>query len=180
MVKLALLHYQFEAIHPFSDGNGRAGRILNILYLVEQKLLEWPVLYLSAYLMKHRADYYEGLRRVTEHGEWEAWVLYVLRAVEATALETRLQVVRIRDLMRDTAERLRAVLPSVYSKDLLELLFSLPYCRIPFLQKALGVSRPTASTYLRQLEQEGFVRGLKVGREVYFINDAFLALLAKR
>jgi Fic family protein len=178
LVKLALLHYQFEAIHPFLDGNGRTGRILNILYLVDQKLLEWPVLYLSRYVMEHRAEYYEGLRRVTEQGDWESWVLYMLRAVESTALETRLGVVRIRDVMDATAARLREVLPGVYSKDLLEVLFSLPYCRIPFVQSSLGVSRPTASTYLRQLEDHGFVRGLKVGREMYFINDLLLKVLA--
>jgi Fic family protein len=180
LVKLAVLHYQFEAIHPFSDGNGRAGRILNILYLIEHKLLEWPVLYLSGYIMQHRNGYYDGLRRVTEDNDWEQWVLYILRAIELTATETNRRISSIRNLMQTTADLVREKLPRTYSKDLIEAIFQQPYCRISGLEKTLGITRQTASTRLKQLEGLGVLESVKVGTEVYFIHRAFLNALTQK
>ncbi|MDQ2799514.1 MAG: Fic family protein, partial [Armatimonadota bacterium] len=136
LVKLAVLHYQFEAIHPFADGNGRTGRILNILYLVEAGLLEIPVLYLSRYIIENKNAYYEGLRRITEENAWEEWTLFMLRAVETTALTTCQRIQAIRALMQQTSQAVKDKLPKIYSKDLIEVLFSQPYCRIHFLEEA--------------------------------------------
>lgn len=140
LVKLAVLHYQFEAIHPFSDGNGRTGRILNILYLIEVRLLDIPILYLSRYIIDHKSDYYAGLRCVTEEGKWEQWVLFMLRAVEETALATHTLILDIRALMLKTTAQIREELPKIYSKDLVELLFSQPYCKIRFLEQS-GIAK---------------------------------------
>lgn len=179
LVKLALLHYQFEAIHPFSDGNGRAGRILNILYLIEEKLLEQPILYLSKYIIQRKADYYRLLREVTEHGRWEAWILYMLQAIENTALETRDRVLEIRDLIVEATEDIRQHLPGVYSKELVDLIFSQPYCRIATLESAGIAKRQTASRYLRALERRGWLQGQKVGRDRLFINARFMDVLRR-
>lgn len=179
LVKLAVIHYQFEAIHPFTDGNGRTGRILNILYLIERNLLDIPVLYLSRYIIENKSDYYTGLRRITEKGEWETWILYMLRAVEETARETRQRILSIRDLMFADIEKVRAELPKIYSKDLLELLYHQPYCKIRFLEDAGIAQRQTASIYLQELEKIGMLKAVKIGREVYYINDRFLKLLTK-
>ena len=119
LVKLAVIHYQFEAIHPFTDGNGRTGRILNILYLIEQNLLDIPILYLSRYIIENKTDYYTGLRQITEKGEWESWILYMLQAIEKTARETRQRILDIRDMLQADIEKVRNELPKVYSKELL-------------------------------------------------------------
>lgn len=177
LVKLAVMHYQFEAIHPFTDGNGRTGRILNILYLVSRGLLDLPVLYLSRYIIEHKNDYYLGLRGVTERGEWEAWIIYMLTAVEQTAALTRDRILRIRRLMHEGGELVRGQAPNVYSKDLMEVIYRHPYTRIKFLEEAGIAQRKTASTYLRELERLGLLRSVKAGREVYYINDRFLDLL---
>ncbi len=179
LVKLAVLHYQFEAIHPFSDGNGRTGRILNVLHLIKCGLLELPVLYLSRYILANRAAYYEGLRRVTEEQAWEDWILFVLRGVEETALETKLRVLAIRKLMQDVTERVKQTLPSIYSKDLVEVLFQQPYARIRFLEQTLNVTRQTASSHLKRLEGIGVLHSVRVGNEVYFINGDFLTILTR-
>lgn len=179
LVKLAVIHYQFEAIHPFTDGNGRTGRILNILYLIECNLLDIPVLYLSRYIIENKADYYTGLRTVTEKGEWEAWILYILKAVEKTARETRQRILDIRDMMLADIEKVRTELPKIYSKDLLELLYHQPYCKIRFLEEAGIAQRQTASNYLKELESIGVLSALKIGREIYYINNKFLNLLTK-
>ncbi len=177
LVKLAVMHYQFEAIHPFPDGNGRTGRILNILYLVSRGLLDLPVLYLSRYIIEHKNDYYLGLRGVTERGEWEPWVIHMLTAVEQTAALTRDRILRIRRLMHEGGELVRGQAPNVYSKDLMEVIYRHPYTRIKFLEEAGIAQRKTASTYLRELERLGLLRSVKAGREVYYINDRFLDLL---
>lgn len=177
LVKLAVMHYQFEAIHPFTDGNGRTGRILNILYLIEMGLLDIPVLYLSRHIIDNKGAYYTGLRRVTVEQVWEPWVLYMLDAIEQTARTTRARILGIRDLMQEGIERVKRELPKVYSKDLLELLFRQPYCKIRFLEEAGIAQRKTASQYLRQLEQIGMLTPIKAGREVYYLNTALLKLL---
>jgi Fic family protein len=179
LIQMALIHYQFEAIHPFPDGNGRTGRILNILFLIEKGLLEIPVLYLSRYIISNKTDYYNGLRKVTEENEWESWILYILKGLEQTAITTREQIVAIHRLIQETAIIVRAKLPNIYSKDLIETLFQSPYCKIQSLEHAGIAKRQTASSYLKQLETIGVLRSLKVGRDVYYINDAFLKILTK-
>lgn len=177
LVKMAVIHYQFEAIHPFSDGNGRTGRILNILYLIEKNLLELPVLYLSRYIIEAKASYYSLLQGVTERGEWEPWVIYMLEAVAETATKTREQISGIRQLVEQTAEDIRQRAPKTYSKDLVELLFQQPYCKIRFIEEAGIAKRQTASRYLQELEAIGLLRGVKMGREMYYLNLPFYKLL---
>ena len=179
LVKMALVHYQFEAIHPFPDGNGRTGRILNILYLVDRGLLNLPILYLSRHIIENRPAYYEGLRRVTEEGAWGDWVLYMLDAVEQTSLRTRQQITDILALMESVRDRVQREAPGVYSKDLIEQIFRQPYCKIQFLERAGMGTRQTCAKYLRELEGLGVLRGQKVGREVYFINQALFELLTR-
>ena len=179
LVKMALVHYQFEAIHPFPDGNGRTGRILNILYLVDQGLLNLPVLYLSRYIIDHKAAYYEGLRRVTEEGAWQDWVLYMLDAVEQTSIRTHGQITEILALMESVRERVQREAPGIYSKDLIEQIFKQPYCKIQFLERAGLGTRQTCAKYLRELEGMGILTSQKMGREVYFINGALFKLLTR-
>lgn len=179
LVKMAVMHYQFEAIHPFADGNGRTGRILNILYLVEAKLLEIPILYLSRFINQHRAAYYAGLRGVTENGAWQEWLLYMLTAVEETALETSRKIRAIHALIGSTAAIVREQLPKVYRKELIELIFHQPYTKIRFLEEAgLSRTRQNASSTLRALAEIGVLRGSRVGREWYYLNLSFLELLS--
>lgn len=177
LVKMAIAHYQFEAIHPFSDGNGRTGRIINILYLIEQGLLDIPVLYLSRYIMKNKSPYYNGLISVTSKEAWEEWILYMLGGIEETAILTKERILAIQRLFLETTEHVRVNLPRVYSKDLLEILFRQPYCKIRFLEEAGIAQRQTASSYLQQLEKIGVLKSIKIGREVYYINQPFLELL---
>ena len=179
LVKMAVMHYQFEAIHPFEDGNGRTGRILNLLYLVEQKLLDIPVLFLSRYIIANRAEYYEGLRGVTERQDWETWILYMLRAVESTAQQTFDQVTRIRALIEQVREQVQQQAPAIYSKDLVEVIFKQPYTKIQFLVDAGIAKRQTASAYLQTLAGLGFLRAIKQGREMYYINDALFGELVR-
>lgn len=179
LVKLALMHYQFEAIHPFPDGNGRTGRILNILFLVERGLLNIPVLYLSRYIIDHKQDYYEGLRRVTEEGAWEPWILYMLAAIEETSVRTQDRIQRILALMESVRAQVQKEAPGIYSKDLIETVFLHPYCKIQFLERASLGTRQTCAKYLRELERLGVLEGKKAGREVYFINRALFALLTQ-
>ncbi len=180
LVKLAIMHYQFEAIHPFSDGNGRTGRILNVLYLVEKGLLDLPVLYLSHYILRHKADYYSGLRNVTEDAKWEEWILFMLKAVEQTAKETCGLVHDILALMAETAKRVQVEYPGIYSKDFIEVVYSNPYCRIQFIEEARIAKRQTASAYLQKLAVMGILEPLKVGREIYYINHELLRLLSEK
>jgi len=179
LAKLAVIHYQFEAIHPFADGNGRTGRILNILYLVHRRLLDLPILYLSRYIIENKPAYYSHLRNITEREEWEPWVLFMLEALRRTSVQTLGQIRAIRDLMSNTAREIRAKLPKVYSKELVEVLFNRPYCKIGFLVDAKIAGRQTASTYLKSLEAEGVISSAKIGRETIYVNRRHLKLLRK-
>ena len=179
LVKLAVVHYQFEAIHPFPDGNGRTGRILNILFLVEQGLLDIPILYLSRYIIENKKAYYSGLRGITEKADWENWILYMLDAIEQTARKTREKILAIRDLMNADIEKVKAELPKIYTKDLLEQLYHQPYCKIRFLEEAGIAQRQTASHYLKELARIEVLEPFKSGREIYYVNKKFLELLVK-
>lgn len=178
LVRMAVLHYQFEAIHPFLDGNGRTGRILNLLCLLEDNLLDVPVLYLSRYILENKSQYYALLRGVTEQAYWESWVLYMLEAVEQTANATCKKIEAIRQLINQTADQVRQTLPTIYRKELIEVLFNQPYCKVKFLVDAGIAKRQAAAEYLRSLEQAGVLRGIKRGREWYFLNHAFLQALS--
>lgn len=170
LIKMAVIHYQFESIHPFYDGNGRTGRIINILYLVAQNLLDIPVLYLSRYIIRTKSEYYRLLQAVRENDEWEAWCLYILTGVEQTSQQTIKLIKDIKVLMQDYKHRIRKELPKIYSQDLLNNLFRHPYTRIEFLQHDLGVSRITATKYLGKLADAGFLRKEKMGRYNFYIN----------
>ena len=180
LIKLALIHYQFEAIHPFTDGNGRTGRILNILYLTTKHLLDLPVLYLSKYIIEQKSDYYRLLRGVTEHQKWEPWILFMLNAVERTALHTRGKIFAIKELMSKTLEFTREKLPPrVYSKDLIELLFHQPYTKTQFLVEAGIAERKTAANYLKELEKIGILQIHKAGKENLYLNKELFEILSK-
>ncbi len=178
LVKMAVLHYQFEAIHPFYDGNGRTGRILLILFLLFEKLIDQPILYLSRYIIAKKADYYRLLRGVTENGDWQPWVLYLLKGVETTAAETSEKIRAIGALLDEFIERGKDELSGRASKELIELLFVRPYCKIKFVEEAGIAKRVTASRYLHELAEKGFVTEEKVGTEILFINHRLLALLS--
>lgn len=177
LVRMAAAHYQFEAIHPFSDGNGRTGRILNVLMLVEAGLLRLPVLYLSRYLIQHKQDYYRLLREVSAVAAWEEWITYVLRGVEETSRATVDKIGRIRLLQTDFAREARATSRGGADAELLAVLFEQPYCRIATVVERCGVSRPTATKWLSELASAGLVDDLKVGRDRLFVNRRFLDLL---
>jgi Fic family protein len=178
LVRMAVGHYQFEAIHPFTDGNGRTGRILNILFLLHAGLLRIPVLYLSRHLIQHKVEYYRLLRGVTERAEWENWLLFILTGVEETAEWTTGRIVAIRDLLDETLAHCRSRLPSkVYSKELVELVFTQPYCKIQLLVEAGIAKRQTASVYLQELEKIGVLHAEKQGREVLYKHPALLKVL---
>lgn len=177
LVRMAIMHYQFEAIHPFIDGNGRTGRVLNLLYLVEKGLLNMPILYLSRYIIKHKASYYRLLNKVTSEQEWEEWILFMLNAVFETAKSTTEKIFAIRSLLEKTAEKIRIGLPQIYTRELAELIFIQPYCRIHHVVDANLAKRQTASIYLKKLTKLGILEEVKFGRESLFINPSFLKLL---
>lgn len=180
LIKMALIHHQFESIHPFPDGNGRVGRILNVLYLTRIGLLDIPILYLSRAITQSKNDYYRLLQSVREDDEWEAWVIYMLEAISETSKSTLLLIEEIQALMAEYKIRMRNDLTKLYSQDLLNNLFRHPYTRIEFVQHDLGISRPTASRYLEKLLSEGFVEKYQSGRDNYYINrplvDLFLTM----
>jgi Fic family protein len=179
LVKLALIHYQFEAIHPFPDGNGRTGRIINILFLIQQGLLDLPVLYLSKSIIERKNDYYRLLRQVTEKNAWEPWILFILRAVEETAVFTRERILAIRSLMNETMETAKKKLPArVYSKELIEAIFRQPYTKGQFLVDTGIAQRKTAAEYLRALEKVGILKSTKLGREALYLNKGLYDLLS--
>ncbi|MFK4823012.1 protein adenylyltransferase Fic [Ochrobactrum quorumnocens] len=180
LIRLAVMHYQFEAIHPFTDGNGRTGRVLNLLYLVDKGLLDIPVLYLSRYIIGNKRAYYDRLLSVTTHGAWEDWILYMLEAVRETAEWSTTCIRAIRDLLDQTAGRMRRALPKIYSRELAEVIFVNPYCRIGDLVEAGIVKRQAASVYLKALVDDGMLHEMKAGRENLYINPALLALLSDR
>ena len=179
LVRMAAGHYQFEAIHPFTDGNGRTGRVINLLYLVEQGLLDVPVLYLSRHILRNKAEYYSGLQSITETGDWEPWLLYVLSGVAETARWTMHKILAVRGLLEETTERMRRDASQIYSRELAELVFVRPYCRITHVVEAGLAKRQTASVYLKQLAAIGILREHKVGREKLFLNPAFMDLLKR-
>ena len=180
LINLALIHYQFEAIHPFFDGNGRTGRIINILYLVKEGLLDLPVLYLSKYIIEKKSDYYRLLRDVTEKNKWEAWIMFMLNAIESTAALTTRRITNIRTLLQETLESAKKELPSkVYSKELIEVIFRQPYTKGQFLVDAGIAERKTAAEYLKSLEKAGILKKQTVGKENLYLNKKLYALLTK-
>ncbi len=176
LIKMALAHHQFESIHPFYDGNGRTGRIVNVLYLVKEGLLDIPVLYLSKHIVRTKADYYRLLQTVRDDDNWEEWVLYMLDAVEQTAAQTLATIHAIKTALFDYKHRIRAQ-HKFYSQDLINNLFTHPYTKIDFLQRDLQVSRITATKYLDALAVSGFVQKQKMGRGNYYVNVALNAIL---
>jgi Fic family protein len=179
LVKMAIIHHQFESIHPFSDGNGRIGRIVNVLYLTRAKLLDIPILYLSRYITTHKADYYKLLQAVRDEGAWESWLLYMLTAVAETSQQTLALVEGIRELMASYKRRLREDHPKLYSQDFLNNLFRHPYTRIDFVQAELGVTRQTAAKYLDQLAESGLLDKHQMGRHNYYINSPLVSLFVR-
>lgn len=179
LVRMAVGHYQFEAIHPFTDGNGRTGRVLNILFLVDQRLLELPVLYLSRYIIQHKADYYRLLLEVTRNSRWHDWLEFMLLAVKETADWTSAKARASRALLDHTIDYIRRREPAIYTRELVEQIFIQPYCRIGNLVDASIGHRETASKYLKQLCEIGVLEELKVGREKLFVHPKFLRLLTQ-
>ena len=176
LIKMALIHHQFESIHPFYDGNGRTGRILNVLYLVKEGLLDIPVLYLSSHIVRTKADYYRLLQTVRVEDRWEDWVLYMLEAVEQTAVQAIATIQAIKTALQDYKHRIRADY-KFYSQDLINNLFTHPYTKIEFVQRDLQVSRITATKYLEALTEGSFVQKQKMGRGNYYVNIALNAIL---
>ena len=177
LVKLAVIHYQFEAIHPFYDGNGRTGRIINILYIVLKELLDSPILYLSKFIIRNKSAYYRLLQEVTVKGKWEDWILFILQGIEETAEETLLLVKEISTLLENTAEQIKEVLPKIYTKELVDLIFYEFYTKISYIQDGLNVSRKTASSYLSSLEEAGFLISEKIGRERIYLNKGLVQIV---
>lgn len=180
LVKMAIIHHQFESIHPFYDGNGRTGRILNMLYLVAQGLLDLPILYLSRYLIQTKTEYYQQLQAVRETGEWEPWLLYMLEGVTQTAQATIELIKQIKILMQAYKQQMRTELPKIYSQELLNNLFNHPYTKIEYVMTDLSVSRLTAAKYLDQLVELGLLKKEKISRSNYYINQPLLALFIER
>jgi Fic family protein len=178
LIKMAIIHHQFESIHPFYDGNGRTGRIINILYLVQKGLLHLPVLYLSQYIIKHKSDYYRLLQLVREEGEWEEWILFMLNGIEKTAAASVTLITSIKELMQHYKQQIRSNHSKLYSQGLLNNLFKYPYTKIEFLQNDLQISRSTAIRYLDTLVKAGFLTKHKVGRDNFFLNTKLFELLA--
>ena len=179
LIKMAVAHYQFEAIHPFTDGNGRTGRVLNILYLIEQNLLSLPILYLSRYIVLNKPDYYRLLLNVTRSGDWQPWVLYMLKAVEYTAHWTTNKIAAVRTLLEETTNYIRDQLPRVYSHELIEIIFQQPYCRISNLVDRGIAQRQTASIYLQQLCDIGVLQEIRSGREKLFVHPKLVSLMTQ-
>jgi Fic family protein len=179
LIRLAVAHYQFEAVHPFTDGNGRTGRIINSLFLIQEQLLSLPILYLSRYIIKHRADYYRLLLEVTRQSAWEPWLLYIIAGVEETALWTISKIEAIRALFLHTAEHVRRSVPKLYSHELVNLIFEAPYCRIQNVTETGLAARQAASRYLKGLVKIGVLQEKAVGREKLFIHPKLMRLLTQ-
>jgi len=177
VIRMAAAHYQFEAIHPFTDGNGRTGRILNTLFLIDKGLLDLPILYLSRYINEHRSEYYDRLLAVTTKGAWEEWLLYMLTAVEETSLWTTAKIRAIDDLMDATVAYVSRASPKIYSRELVEVIFTQPYSRISDVVDAGLAVRQTASKYMKELVAKGVLQERQEGRENIYINVRFLELL---
>jgi Fic family protein len=179
LVKMAVIHFQFESIHPFYDGNGRTGRILNILYLIMSGLQKLPILYLSNHIIRHKTDYYRLLQGVRENGDWESWITYMIQGVENTARETIILIENLKLLMADMKNILRDNY-KFYSQELLNNLFKHPYTKIEFVVRDLGVSRITAAGYLNRLAEDRVLRKEKLGTGNYYVNERLYALLTAR
>jgi Fic family protein len=178
LIKMALIHYQFESIHPFSDGNGRTGRILNVLYLIQQDLLGLPVLYLSRYIIQNKPDYYRLLREVTEAGNWQEWVLFVINGVAETAEMTLRKIDAILSLKNEAEAEIKRNFKISFSKELVELLFSYPYIKINVLEQYNIAKRQTASSYLKKIEKLGWLSSIKLWKETYYINHKLIEVLS--
>ncbi|MEO7684345.1 MAG: Fic family protein, partial [Gemmatimonadaceae bacterium] len=177
LIRMALIHHQFETIHPFYDGNGRTGRIINVLYLVKEGLLDVPVLYMSRYIIRTKSEYYRLLQTVREQDAWEEWVTYMLTAVAESARDGIRTVAAIKNLLLDYKHRIRHELPKIYSQDLINNIFSHPYTKIQFVEDDLGVSRLTATKYLDKLSDAGFLVKEKAGRSSFYLNVALYDIL---
>lgn len=176
LVKVAIIHYQFEAIHPFYDGNGRTGRIINILYLVLEGLLDVPILYLSKYIIRNKSDYYKLLNDVSFNNGLNNWILFMLKGVEEISKETVYMIKSIENLMEETKSIMIKKKEKIYSKDLLEALFYHPYTKRAFIEEQLNVSRPTATNYLKELKNMGILSSKKIGKEIFYIHDKLFDL----
>lgn len=179
LIKMAIIHFQFESIHPFYDGNGRTGRIINILYLINEKLQNLPILYLSSYIIKRKADYYRYLQKVRDEDLWEDWILFMIKGIEETARETIDLILKIKKMMFEYKHQLRENY-KFYSQDLLNNLFKHPYTKIEFIVNDLGVSRLTAANYLNKLAEDKILKKEKLGTGNYYINEKLIELLTKR
>ena len=177
LIQLAILHYQFESIHPFYDGNGRTGRILNILYLLLNGLIDVPILYLSSYIIENKAEYYRLLNKTNTTDQWDEWILFMLKAVESTSKSTIKKISSIKTQLDLTILKVQTELPKIYTKELVELVFELPYSKIDYVVTKLKVERKAASRYLRELENIGIVVAQKVGRETLYINKDLIEIL---
>lgn len=178
LIKMALIHYQFEAIHPFSDGNGRTGRIVNVLYLVQQSLLPQPVLYLSSYIVDHKTDYYRLLRDVTEKGGWEDWTTFMLTAVAETAKLTTAKINRILELKIKMESEAKDIFGASYNHELMQLMFTQPYLKIELLERKKIAHRQTASSWLKKLAEANVLHPEKTGRTTYYINHRLMNILS--
>jgi Fic family protein len=179
IVKMAIIHYQFESIHPFYDGNGRTGRIINILYLIIEKLQNLPILYLSNYIIQNKADYYRLLQELRDNENWEEWLLFMIHGIEKTSRETIELIIQIREMMMEYKHKLRDNY-KFYSQDLLNNLFKHPYTKIEFIVNDLNVSRITAANYLNKLAEDGILKKERIGTGNYYINEKLFNLLTKR
>ncbi len=179
LVKMGIIHFQFESIHPFYDGNGRTGRIINMLYLTLNDLLDLPILYLSRYLIQNKAEYYRLLQLVRDAGSWEDWILYMLEGISQTAKDTITLVNNIRELMEKYKADFKAQLPKIYSRELLDILFKHPYTKIEHIESGLGVTYQTARIYLDQLDNDGLLYKQKIGKSNYYINARLFNLLQR-
>ena len=179
LINLAVLHYQFESIHPFYDGNGRTGRILNILYLIINDLLDIPILYLSSYINENKSEYYRLLNKVNKTDEWEDYILYILKAIETTSARTISKINAIKNLLSETILIAQNKEPKIYRKEIIELLFEQPYSKIEFVVEKLNVERKAASRYLKKMENLGIITSQKIGRESIYINERLIEILKK-
>ncbi|MBN2695888.1 Fic family protein [bacterium] len=177
LIKMALIHYQFETIHPFYDGNGRTGRIINTLYLVYKGLLDLPILYLSRYIIKNKTKYYQLFGEIQEKKNWNEWIFYILDGIEETSKESIEMIKSIDFLMKSVGLKIESELPKIYSKDLLEILFYYPYTKIEFLVEKLKITRKTASKYLKEIESIGVLETLKLGKTKFFVNTKLFNIL---
>lgn len=180
LVKMALIHFQFETIHPFYDGNGRTGRIINILHLTLNGLLDLPILYLSGYIIRNKPEYYRLLQAVRDHGNWEDWILFMLEGVSQTAGSTIELIYNIRQLMNDYKTGMREQLPRIYSKDLLETMFKHPYTKIEHVQQDLGISYDKARNYLEKLAGAGFLEKQQIGKSSFYLNPPLFNIFLPR